>query len=252
MIPEAVKEGEAVMVRDIPIMINATKINAHFGTSDYPQFKKMYRCRHNTKSSLAMELRRADDGVWEHGHMLKQSKLPQELIFWNLFNTFSLLPTTHRTTVSEPRADLLSCIQDQTKIDIGQVIMNAILEAASINMHSQAKLRKESQKLPHMGDLNKRSWQDVTIKTKGKKRLRITEGPSSTPGEEEPDFEFGESEEEDQNYEGDASQSMLAKILSAVEGIQLEDQATQRAAAEAERVRAEEAAAWQDRGKRHI
>ncbi|KAK2655502.1 hypothetical protein Ddye_008554 [Dipteronia dyeriana] len=119
MIPKAMKEGSAVLLRDIPFMINATKIKAHFGMSNYPKFRKGYRCRHNTKSSLAMMLRGIDDGVWEHGHMLKQSELPQELVIWNLFNTFSLLPTIHRTTISEPRADLLSCIQDQMKIDIG-------------------------------------------------------------------------------------------------------------------------------------
>ncbi|KAK2662098.1 hypothetical protein Ddye_000672 [Dipteronia dyeriana] len=176
MIPEPVKKGSVVFVRDIPFMINATKINAHFGTSNYPQFRKGYRSRHNTKSSLVMALRGTYDSVWEHGHLLKQSELPQELAFWNLFNTFSLLPTTHGTTVSKPRADLLSCIQDQTKIDIGQVIMKAILEATLINMHPQVKpgsmifpslitvlLKKEEVpeitideiKINPMGDLNK-------------------------------------------------------------------------------------------------
>ncbi|KAK2660095.1 hypothetical protein Ddye_006628 [Dipteronia dyeriana] len=135
MIPKAVKEGGAILVRDIQVMINATKINAHLGMTNYPQFRKGYKSRHNTRSSLAMALRGTDDGEWEHGNLIKQSELPQKLTFWNLFNTFSLLPTTHKTLVSEPIADLLSCIQDQTKIDIGQFIMKAILEAASINVH---------------------------------------------------------------------------------------------------------------------
>ncbi|KAK2647473.1 hypothetical protein Ddye_014962 [Dipteronia dyeriana] len=61
IIPEAVKEGRPVLVRDILVMINPTKINAHFCTSDYPQFNKGYRSMHNTKSSLAMALRGTDD-----------------------------------------------------------------------------------------------------------------------------------------------------------------------------------------------
>ncbi|KAK2644389.1 hypothetical protein Ddye_019584 [Dipteronia dyeriana] len=210
MIPEAVKEGKTVLVRDIPLTINTTEINAHFGTPNYPELKKGYKIRHDTKVCLAMALRGTDDDVWEPNHLLKQSELPQEL--------------------------------EYTRIDIGPVIMKAILEATSINMHPKEKSRSiifpslitifpKKERVPEIstdeikinpiGDLNKRSWQDVTIKTKGKKKQRITEGQSSTPSEEGLEFEFGKSKEKDQDYKDSASQSMLAKILSTVEGIRL-------------------------------
>ena len=248
MEPEKVKKGGAVLVRDVEVKITARKINDHFNTLNYDDLSTGYTVSGLMKPELAKALRGTEDDRWDSKHELKQSELPQLLAFWNIFLAFSLMPARHRTTLGEDRARLLYCFLAETRIDIGHVIRDAIIEAGRINVRPDAKLKPiifptlitallkkegvleldtDDIRSNTMGDLNLRSWQDITIKTKGKKRQRTSGGQSSAAGsgpedtDTEFDFEGAElgSDDDDEDYEAVSGGSKLDQVLSIVKEI---------------------------------
>ena len=248
MDPDKVKKGGAVLVRDVEVRITPGKINSHFNTLNYDDLSSGFTASNLMKSALAKALRGTEDDRWDSKHELKQSQLPHLLAFWNIFLAYSLMPALHRTTLGEDRARLLYCFFAETRIDIGHVIHNAIIDAGRINVRPDAKLRPiifpslitallKKEGVPDlntddirsntMGDLNLRSWQDIAIKTKGKKRQRTSGGESSAAGsgpedeDAEFDFEGAElgSDDEDDDYEEVSGGSKLDQVLSTVKEI---------------------------------
>ncbi|KAK0608011.1 hypothetical protein LWI29_024093 [Acer saccharum] len=224
MDPDKVKKRGAVLVRDVEVRITPVKINSHFNTLNYDDLSSGFTASNLMKSALAKTLRGTEDDRWDSKHKLKQSQLPHLLAFWNIFLAYSLMPALHRTTLGEDRARLLYCFFAETRIDIGHVIHNAIIDAGRINVRPDAKLRPiifpslitallKKEGVPDlntddirsntMGDLNLRSWQDIAIKTKGKKRQRTSGG----------------SDDEDDDYEDVSSGSKLDQVLSTVKEI---------------------------------
>ena len=248
MDPEKLRQDGPVLVRKVEVRITAEMINDHFNTVNYDGMVRGYTCNDLLKPALAAALRGTEDDRWDSKHELKQSELPHLLAFWNIFLSFSLLPALHRTTLGEHRASILYYFLKDTRIDIGQVIQNAIIDAGRINVRPDAKLKPiifpslittllKKEGVPElntdeirsntMGDLNLRSWQDIAIKTKGKKRKRTSGGQSSAAGSgpedtlAEFDFEAAElsSDDEDEDYEGVSGGSKLDQILSTVKEI---------------------------------
>ncbi|KAK3211787.1 hypothetical protein Dsin_016493 [Dipteronia sinensis] len=236
MDPDVVKKHGPVLVRDREVKIDARIINDLLETPNYENLSNGYASVSLGKSEIARALRGIDDGRWDSKYELKQSQLPQLLAFWNLFHSYSLMPVLHRTTIAEHRADLLYSYISGTKIDVGQVILSAILDAGRINVHRGAKLKPiifpslitallkkdgvielDTNELlsNKMGDLNLRSWNDITSKTRGKKR----------------------------HFQRTAGSTVGTSVS--------EEQAAQRAAEEAEKKRAEEEAACLSKGKEH-
>ncbi|KAK0598920.1 hypothetical protein LWI29_000733 [Acer saccharum] len=220
MEPEKVKKGRAILVRDVEVRITLGKINDHFNTLNYDDLSSGFTASNLKKRALAKALRRTEDDRWDNTHELKQSQLPHLLAFWNIFLACSLMPALHRTTLGEDRARLLYCFLAETRIDIGHVIHNAIIDAGRINVRLDAKSNT-------IGDLNLRSWQDIAIKTKGKKRQRTSGGQSSATGsgpeDEDAEFDFKGAElgsdDEDEDYEDVSRGSKLDQVLSTVKEI---------------------------------
>ncbi|KAI9178437.1 hypothetical protein LWI28_026463 [Acer negundo] len=71
---------------------------------------------------LAKMLRGIEDDRWKSKHELNQSELPQLLEFWNIFLSFSLLPTLHRTTLGtelgfDDEDEDYEAVSDGSKLD---------------------------------------------------------------------------------------------------------------------------------------
>ncbi|KAI9160026.1 hypothetical protein LWI28_004383 [Acer negundo] len=267
MDPEVVKKDGPVLVSDHEFKISTKMINAHFSTPNFVDLTKGYEGVDVPKAEQLLALRGPTNGRWEDGAELRQSQLPQWLGFLNVFNSYSLMPVLHRTTISEFRADILYSYVTGTKIDVGQVILCAILEARKISFLKGAKpkqiifptlinallqkdrveeLGSDELRFSTMGDLNHRSWNDVVSKTKGRKRKRTAESDQ----EAEYDFEGldPESDEEDVDYEADSGRSKTA--AGSTPGISIsEAQAAQRAAEEVKKKRAEDEASRLSKGK---
>ncbi|KAI9192736.1 hypothetical protein LWI28_027175 [Acer negundo] len=204
MDPDVVKKGGPVLVRDHEFKISAKMINAHFSTPNFLDLSKGYEGVDVPKVEQLLALR--GPAKW--------------------------------TTISEFRVDILYSYVTGTKIDVGQVILGAILEAWKISFVRGAKpkqiifptlitaflqkdgveeLGSDELRSSPMEDLNHRSWNDVVSKTKGRKRRRTV----GSDQEAEYDFEGldPESDEEDVDYEADSGRSKLDQILNAIQSL---------------------------------
>ncbi|KAI9201651.1 hypothetical protein LWI28_026820 [Acer negundo] len=109
----------------------ARMINDHFNTLNYDDINFGYTGNDLLKPTLAKALRGTEDDLWENKHV----EAIRALSFLNIFLSISLLPALHRTTLGEVRASILYCFMAETRIDIGQVIHNAIIDAGRINIY---------------------------------------------------------------------------------------------------------------------
>ncbi|KAK0582757.1 hypothetical protein LWI29_029214 [Acer saccharum] len=234
-----------------------------FGISEYELVKEFFANYENLsrgyvdidvpRPERVKALRGPADGRWEGNSKLKlkqsqplripATELPQWLGFWNVFHTFSLTPVLYMTTISKHRADIFYSYVVGMRIDIGQVILGAILNAGGISLQRGPKpkpiifptlitallkkkgvveLSSDELRSNTMGDLNLKSWNDVTSNTKGRKIKRTVRGQSNAARSDlEVKFDFKgvepESDEEDVDYKADSGRSKLDQILDAVQ-----------------------------------
>ncbi|KAI9200594.1 hypothetical protein LWI28_010253 [Acer negundo] len=185
-------------------------INDHFNTLNYDDISFGYTGNDSLKPTLAKVLHGTEDDRWESKHELKQLELPQLLAFWNIFLSFSLLPTLHRTILGEVRASILYCFLAETRIDIGQVIHNAIIDAGRINVRPDAKLKP----------IIFPSLITALLKKDGVPELNTDEisvvGSDLEDIDAKFNFELGSDDETDEDYKG---VSKLDQVLSTVKEI---------------------------------
>ncbi|KAK0601892.1 hypothetical protein LWI29_028488 [Acer saccharum] len=202
---------------------------------------------------LAKLLRGNDDGVWTKKHPIRQSDLSKDVALMNLFNSSSLRPVSHTSSISVKRAELVACYLTGGLIDVGRVIKAELNEAGDIDLKNKSQAKKKPVSFPYLitvlcreagvpefdndewakgdkGDLNLRSWNDTTSKTKGRRKLwklpsprpRADSGPEESDEEDEEDEDFEPQEEELQFGEagqaGSSEMSQFNRIMKAIAG----------------------------------
>ncbi|KAK0573606.1 hypothetical protein LWI29_010723 [Acer saccharum] len=236
MVPETFRNGGCVLVRDVVVEISKRKINEHFGTTPVRQsaLPLGYASFDGDSEKLAKLLRGNDDGVWTKKHPIRQSDLSKDVALINLFNSSSLRPVSHTSSILVKWAELIACYLIGGLIDVGRVIKAELNEAGDIDLKNKPQAKKKPVPFPYLitvlcreagvpefdndewakgdkGDLNLRSWNDTTSKTKGRRKLwklpssrpRADSGPKESDEEDEEDEDFEPQEEELQEQEAE-------------------------------------------------
>ena len=221
MVPAYFRNRGCVLVRDVVVEITERTINAHFGTAPVSQNRLPLGFTHFEEGpeALARLLRRNDNGVWNKKHPIRQSDLSKDMALMNRFNSTSLRPVSHTSSIPVMRAELLACYLTGAPMDVGRIIKAEINEGGEIDLKDKKQAVKKIIPFPCListlcreagvpeldgdeiakgdkGDLNVRSWNDTASKTKGRRKL-WTAGSSSQAAAPEPE----ESEEEDEDFE---------------------------------------------------
>ncbi|KAK0606562.1 hypothetical protein LWI29_000686 [Acer saccharum] len=221
MVPETFRSRGCVLVRNVVVEILENKINEHFGTTPVRQsaLPLGYASFDGDFEKLAELLRGNEDGVWTKKHPIRQSDLSKDMALMNLFNSASLRPVSHTSSISVKRAELIACYLTGGPIDVGRVIKAELNDVGEIDLKNKPQAIKKPIPFSYLittlcretgvpeldnderakgdkGDLNLRSWNDTTSKTKGRRKLwRL---PSSrSRADSGPD----ESDEEDEDFE---------------------------------------------------
>ena len=134
MVPDVFDDSGIVWVRGIQLVVNADAINDYLSTARIPRLDQYDGLpgnirRYYTPQDIARSLRRADVEV-PANEVLYHGDLRPEIAFWDVFFTWSLFPSTHRTVVSDEIAQVLFAIQRGTDFDFGRIIVSQILKAA--------------------------------------------------------------------------------------------------------------------------
>ncbi|KAK1560739.1 hypothetical protein Q3G72_030376 [Acer saccharum] len=134
-VPGRLLVGEPVLVQGVEVHITPAAINQYFDAPEvaisngrgieYIADLDPYRGR------VAAGLRM--DGQAEWGTLVKlyQRDTHADVTFWNLFLTYSLMPSQHRSEIFYDQARVLLRLRSGGPINIGRVIFNAIQDASA-------------------------------------------------------------------------------------------------------------------------
>ncbi|KAK3229781.1 hypothetical protein Dsin_001662 [Dipteronia sinensis] len=131
MVPYQFYQGVPVMVRGTEVRITASRINRWFGApedlGDLVDGLPEHEHFEPYGGELASNLRMDGDTAWnDYRHPLLLSELKLDAAFWLMFETYSLVPSTHRTNLGYDLARCLYCTRNGLRMDIGQIIMKGI------------------------------------------------------------------------------------------------------------------------------
>jgi hypothetical protein len=134
MVPAEFEKGTPVKVRGVDVEFNIQDINRYYGTRPYRELdtgvpKLSIFSRYN--EDLARELRMPHvEGPWDSAdHQLLQHDLELDWAFWVIFLSSSLKPSSQITITVFELAKLLYCIKHHEGLDVGKLIMRAIIRA---------------------------------------------------------------------------------------------------------------------------
>ncbi|KAK3204607.1 hypothetical protein Dsin_018653 [Dipteronia sinensis] len=112
MVPYQFYQGVPVMVRGTEVRITASRINRLFGApedlGDLVDGLPKHEHFEPYGGELASNLRMDDDTAWnDYRRQLLLSELKLDAAFWLMFETYSLVPSTHRTDLGSAAISLL-------------------------------------------------------------------------------------------------------------------------------------------------
>ncbi|KAK3222043.1 hypothetical protein Dsin_009068 [Dipteronia sinensis] len=123
--------GVPVTVRRTEVWITTSRINKWFGApedlGDLVDGLPEHEHFQPYGGELASNLRMDGDTAWnDYRHPLPLSELKLDAAFWLMFETYSFVPSTHRTDLGYDLAHCLYCTRNGLRMDIGQIIMKGI------------------------------------------------------------------------------------------------------------------------------
>jgi hypothetical protein len=252
MNPGEYMRGGPILVRGVPVYLNAPDINIYFGTTlleieglrermvegitTNPLYVKNLVEFANTMTITPMT-------IWMAKRFpLRQSNLKIEHAFWHIFLHSSLRPVSHRSTVPFEAARILHSISERQPIDVGIIIKMEIQRIGRNESETDILpfpcLITEACKLagvdisgdilkPPVSDMDLTTWRRLMIKRgeipTGGKRRRVRSSEAETSVREEferivPD-EDDDDEEEETPICDDHGQPLGLRILDGVQRI---------------------------------
>ncbi|KAK0576321.1 hypothetical protein LWI29_015384 [Acer saccharum] len=221
MVPKTFRSRGCVLVRNVVVEISKNRINEHFGTTPMRQsaLPLGYAPFDGDFKKLAKLLKGNEDGVWTKKHPIRQSDLFKDMALMNLFNSASLRPVSYISSISVKWAELIVCYLTGAQL----------MWEVGVPEHDNDETAKGEK-----GDLNLRSWNDTTSKTKGRRKLwrfpssrsRVDSGPKESDEEDEEDEDFEPQDEElhfgDSGQAGSSEMSQFDQIMKAI-AVEVED-----------------------------
>jgi hypothetical protein len=252
MNPGEYMRGGPILVRGVPVYLNAPDINIYFGTTlleieglrermvegitTNPLYVKNLVEFANTMTITPMT-------VWMAKRFpLRQSNLKIEQAFWHIFLNSSLRPVSHRSTVPFEVARILHSIIERQPIDVGIIVKMEIQRIGRNESETDILpfpcLITEACKLagvdisgdilkPPMSDMDLTTWRRLMIKRgeipTGGKRRRVRSSEAGTSVREEFERVIPEEDDDDEEEEipicDDHGQPLGLRILDGVQRI---------------------------------
>ena len=125
MIPNIFEQGGPVFVRGKNVYISPKDINGGLGTKSYLEFEDRYQNENDYKMynlNLAKVIQEYPNPHWRKGTKLTRRQLGFKQLFWNIFFSYSLIPTKHRNSVSLKMTIILYCKSKKLKFNVGNLI----------------------------------------------------------------------------------------------------------------------------------